>query len=533
MIWPFNRKPAPAPAARVDPVLARPAPQPARARSYAGALVNRLTSDWSAPSSSADTEINSSLRVLRNRSRQVMRDYDFAKSAKRSILSNVVGTGVKLQMQVPMVRGAGKLHKGVNDEIETAWLEWCRKENCDVAGKLTFPQIERLVLSGVVESGEILVRRINTERFGKSVYPFALEVIEADQLADDHNGEAPGGNQIRMGVEVNKWGRPVAYWLYDYHPGDYQFSTRGKRELRRIPADEIRHIFIVDRPGQTRGVPWLHAGLNRVRHTQGFEEAEVIGNRIASCAMGVIETPAGTYPEDGEDADGMPVIDMAPGSFERLAPGEQVKFHNPTKPSGNYDPFVRAQNRGLAAGLGTAYEDTTGDYSQSNYSSSRLALLNNRDNWRWLQGWLVSELHQWVFESWLEQAAAWGAINLPDFRNTPERFTRATRWRPRGWSWIDPSKEVDAAVKSVRAGMTTLTDVVAEQGGDLEELLKARAAEVALIKSYGLDVTTDPSAYTDQGQAQAEPTAKSDAGETENEEKENDGSDGKDSAAAA
>lgn len=532
MIWPFNRKPAaPAKVERTEPAFTRPAPKP-RSRSYGGALVNRLTADWSAPSTSADSEVVTSLRILRNRSRQIFRDYDFAVSARRSIVNNVIGQGVKLQMQVQMVRGAGKLHKSTNDEIEAAWLKWCRRENCDVAGKLTFAEIERLIISSAVESGEILVRAIKSERFGSSVYPFALEIIEADQLADDHNGDAANGNKIRMGVEINRWGRPVAYYVYDYHPGDYQFSPKGRRELRRIPADEIRHIFISDRPGQTRGIPWLHAGLNRVRHTQGFEEAEVIAARITACAMGVIETPASTYPADGEDEDGGPVIDMAPGTMERLAPGEKVTFHNPTRPAGNYEPFIRAQARGLAAGAGVAYEDTTGDYSQSNYSSSRLALLNTRDHWRWLQKWIVGQFHQWVFEQWLEQASLWGALDLPDFRTAPDRYLAATRWRPRGWSWIDPSKEVDASIKSIRAGLTTLGDVIAEQGGDLEELLTARKAEIELIESLDLDLTTDPAAFTDQGQAQAEAPAPADQG-GQSQESDDESQDGKDNSAAA
>lgn len=508
-MWPFSRKPAAAPAQpeRIEPTISAP-PVRRNKRAYGGALVNRLTADWTASSASADAELNTSLRILRNRSRQILRDYDFARSARRSIVNNVVGVGVKLQMQIPMLRGAGKLHTTLNDTVESAWAEWCRPENCHVAGRLCFSEIESLALSSIIESGEVLVRRITTERFGRSRYPFALEIIEADQLADTHNGEAANGNQIRMGVEVDRWGRPVAYYVHNSHPGDFQFSSRGQRDMVRIPADEIRHIFLTERPGQTRGIPWFSVVLNRVRQTMGYEEAEVVAARVTSCSMGVITSPGGAYPADGEDeADGLPTIDMTPGTFERLAPGEEVTFNTPTRPGGTYEPFVRAQNRGLAAGLGVSYEDATGDYSQTNYSSSRLALLNTRDNWRRLQSWLISSLHQWAFEGWLEQAVAWGALDLPDFKTNRARYAGATRWRPRGWSWIDPSKEVDATIKSIRSGLTTLGDAIGEQGGDLEETLNARRAELDLIKALDLSLTSDPEKFTDQGQEQTDPAA--------------------------
>ena len=49
-------------------------------RNYAGADLNRLTSDWVSQGTSADSEVKNSLRILRNRARSLVRDSDFAKS---------------------------------------------------------------------------------------------------------------------------------------------------------------------------------------------------------------------------------------------------------------------------------------------------------------------------------------------------------------------------------------------------------------------------------------------------------------------
>ncbi len=53
-------------------------------RAYAAAQNNRLTSDWISQATSADSEIRGSIRMLRNRARQLVRDSDFAKSALRA-----------------------------------------------------------------------------------------------------------------------------------------------------------------------------------------------------------------------------------------------------------------------------------------------------------------------------------------------------------------------------------------------------------------------------------------------------------------
>jgi lambda family phage portal protein len=148
--------------------------------------------------------------------------------------------------------------------------------------------------------------------------------------------------------------------------------------------------------------------------------------------------------------------------------------------------------RALAAGIGCSYETVSRDFSQTNYSSSRLSLLEDRDQWRILQRWVIENLHQRIFEAWLDMAVLGGALSLPQYDLQPERYRHA-RWMPRGWAWVDPAREVEAYREAVRCGFKTLADVVAEQGGDLEELLDARRHEVELSKEMGLVFDTDPS----------------------------------------
>ena len=74
---------------------------------------------------------------------------------------------------------------------------------------------------------------------------------------------------------------------------------------------------------------------------------------------------------------------------------------------------------------------------------------------------------------------------------------------PRSWEWVDPQKEVSAYKDAVRCGFKTLRQVVTEQGGDLDDVLIARQAELAMLDEMGIITDTDPSEVNGGGGAQS------------------------------
>ena len=469
------------------------APEAPRRRAYAGATVSRLTADWVSGGSSADSEIKGSISRLRNRARQLVRDNDYAKRAKSLVTNNVVGTGIRLQMQVRMQRGGGRLDQVVNDQIETAWEKWTRKATCDVAGRLNLHQIERMAMGAMVESGEILIRLV-PRTFGGGRVPLALQVFESDQLDENYTGGSTvQGNEWRMGVEVDRWGRPLTYAFLAKHPGDTALggSNPSARHLL-VPANEVLHLFVPERPQQTRGVSWFAAGIQRLHHLAGYEQAALVRARAASALMGFITSPEGAGETYGEEViKGQHVTTFEPGMFKTLFPGQSVEVPQIKAPDEQLEPFVRGMLRAFASGIGVNYAALSGDYSQSNYSSSRLAQIEDRDCWKVLQQYLIDELLAPVFERWLEAAVLSGALNLPGYELAPDRFC-SCRWMARGWAYIDPLKDAEADKMAIRSGTKTQAQVVAEQGGDLEKLLLARKAEVDRAQELELQFDTNP-----------------------------------------
>ena len=183
---------------------------------------------------------------------------------------------------------------------------------------------------------------------------------------------------------------------------------------------------------------------------------------------------------------------------------------------------MRMMLREVAAGTGSSYESLSRDYSQSNYSSSRLALIDDRDLWRTLQRWFIRDFMQPVYKQWLHQAILSGAIpsiNIQEYAANPTKF-EAVRFKPRGWSWIDPTKEVEAYNEAVLAGYTTVGRVIdlTGDGADLEDILKERKRELEMMKEAGLVFSTDPSAVeipVKETPAKDEPEPKDDDDEPE------------------
>ncbi|MBT9158847.1 MAG: hypothetical protein DDT26_00095 [Dehalococcoidia bacterium] len=452
-------------------------------RVYAGARIGRLDADWISSGTSADSEIWSSLARLRNRARQLVRDNDYARSAVRTILLNVIGKGIGLQSKVPRVRGS-QLNQTAIKAIEEHWKIWTQAKRCDCSGLLSFTAMQQVVMRAVCVDGEAIVRLVR-QPFGDSRIPLGLELIEADQLDEERNGRHTNGNVIRLGIELDPWRRPVAYWLRTVHPGDNLVREVRRDTTIRVPAGDILHLYICERPGQTRGVSWFASALQRVRNLGGYEEAELVAARGAASIMGFVQSPDADVLE--KLPDGRSAETLEPGVIKALAPGEIFQGFAPTRPSEGFGPFVTSMLRGLAAGIGTSYEPISRDYSQSNYSSSRLSLLEDREHWKWLQSWLTEAFLQPVFEAWLDMAVLSGVLPFPDYEGGLERY-RKCRWQVRGWGWIDPYKEIQGCIAAVEAGLTTLTDEVAKQGGDFEELLKTRSQELEMARQYGVQL---------------------------------------------
>ena len=81
------------------------------------------------------------------------------------------------------------------------------------------------------------------------------------------------------------------------------------------------------------------------------------------------------------------------------------------------------------------------------------------------------------------------------------------RWKLRGWTWVDPTKEVAAYKEAVKAGFTTVTKVIEQTGSgdDVEDVLAQRRAELDMLDDLDIPVDTTPVEAEVEANARPEP----------------------------
>ena len=454
-----------------------------RRRSYDAGAVGRLLSGWTTTQKTADEAIRIDLRNMRSRSRDLSRNNDYARKYGEMVKTNIVGAN-GIVMQSKAKRQDGTFDKLDNDTIERAWKLWGNKSNCTVTGKLSWIDVQRCIVESVARDGEILVRKI---RGADNPFGFALQLIEPDHLDEDLNKDLQNGNRVKMGVELNPWGKPVNYWLLSNHPGENITTHQGKF-YNQIPAEDLIHLFITNRPGQTRGTPWLASAMTRLHQIGEYEEAEVVAARVAACKMGFFKPDSGEgYVGDDVDSLGNTVSEAAPGTMELLPPGMDFESFDPTHPSGNYASFVKSTLRGIASGLNVSYNSLASDLEGVNFSSIRSGVLEERQNWRVLQSWLIEHLHQEIYLEWLRLAFLNNQLgSIPQQRF--EKFANPN-WQARGWEWVDPLKDAKANLQEVHLGVKSRADILSEKGKDIEDVFEQLKAENDLAELVGIDIS--------------------------------------------
>lgn len=453
---------------------------------FDAAAQSRLFADWNGYILSAVQELRYELRTLRGRSRALVRNNPHARRFINALTTNVVGPkGIRLQ-PTNLARD-GKRDRASNVYVQTAWQSWGRRGTCTVDKRLSWNDVERLVLATIAGDGEALVYEVP---YADNAFGYALQLIDADLLDEDYNlASGPNGNPIRMGIELDRLTQaPVAYHLWSRHPQDIE--TGVPLERKRYGADVLHHLFVPWRIGQLRGIPWMAPAMKALQHLGGYVDAEVIAARTASAKMGFILQNAGEG-ASGPDPDAIeeesqeaPYLEAAPGIIDRLGPGESFANWDPTHPTTQVHAFMNAMLHFIAAGVNVSAMTLSGDVSQANYSSLREGKNTERDAWEMLQTWYAGELHEPVFTNWLPLARTAGAIPL----RGPAAAFAAHRWQPRGWRWVDPLKDVEASAKELSLRLTTRTRLAAERGDDFEEILTEWSDEQELAAELGVSL---------------------------------------------
>ena len=107
-----------------------------------------------------------------------------------------------------------------------------------------------------------------------------------------------------------------------------------------------------------------------------------------------------------------------------------------------------------------------------------------------MQQFMIDHFIEEVYRSWLEMAMTTGAINLPMTKY--DLFADQVMYRPRGFAWVDPQREIQANVIALNNGIVSLQDIHSQYGRDTEEVFEAISRESELADRYSIDTAFQP-----------------------------------------
>lgn len=463
-------------------------------RKYEAASKGRRTDGWNSQGSSANTETRSALTILRDRSRQLGRDNPYAKRAFEVITTNTIGTGIRPTAD----KNSGKT---AQKKIKKAWKDWAESTKCDHAGVFDFYGLQALIMKSVAESGECLVIK---RRSRDLTVPLELQVVEADFLDHSHDGEqSADGNYTIQGIEFNRDGKRINYWLYYSHPGESGYLN--SITSRKVPARDVLHIYRMERPGQVRGVPFGTSAMLRLKDFDDYEDAQLIRQKIAACFSIFVTDPDGDATA-GTDAEKEELAKVEPGIIEYLKPGKEVTMASPPGVEQSYEPYSKTVLRAVAIAYGVTYESLTGDLSNVNFSSARM-------------GWL--EFHRLVnqYQSYMlvpmlcKPVWAWFMEALRVSMNLDETIT--AEWTTPRREMINPAEEIKAMSEAVRNGFMSWSEAIRQSGYDPEVVMQELREDLDLFDKNGFMFACDPRYDPNRKQPDATPGDNTDPAATE------------------
>ena len=471
---------------KLAPIGARPVRPANKGYGDAGAsYAKKALKGFIAASGSPREDIDAHNYTLRQRARMLYMAAPVATSAIKTNRTNVIGCGLQLKSRINRVKlgltpeQAKEWQRKTEEEFEL-WA--ANKRNCDAIGVNNFYTAQQLALASCLLSGDMIVLLKHEDPTVLNPYGLRFHMIEADRVstptamtagssffANMTQGETKEGNRIYDGIEVDKNGRIIAYWIRNTYP--FQ-QTADKTEWKRVLATgeatglpNVLHVMETERPEQYRGVSYLAQVIEPLLQMRRYTDSELTAAVVESFCPAFIKTEAdpneNPYNEVGGDgteqvSDDPNEYEMGPGQINIMKPGEDVVFGDPKRPAGGFDGFVVAICKQIGAALEIPADLLLKSFNAS-YSASRAALLEAWKAFKMRREWFADDFCRPLYEVWMAEAVARGRIIAPGFFSDP-----AIRAAWLGSEWIgptqgqlDPVKEITAEQLACENGFST------------------------------------------------------------------------------
>lgn len=419
----------------------------------------------------ANEVLSQGLRGLQAHCRHLERNNPTARAIIEGLTALVVCSGIRLKPDT----GDAELDKTIDADFRDWLCHAC------VDGR-SFFELQDDGFREVVAVGEGLwMDQVDPMLARAGEIPLRILPLESEWIADDVSvPNATENITIADGMELDSLGRPVAYLLQN------PMNRIGYSDVKRVPASRVCHFFEKRRALQSRGEPWMAPIVEQLILERKLVDAEVYAaEQTASFAVAItseyhddLDDGSGSDSEVGSATTDDPVQKLRLGSVARLFPGEKVETISHTRPSQQIAPFRQMLRGDIAAAMRVPVRFLDRDVSRANYSSMRADLLDTQR--------LLTPVRQWygaaTIGRYYQKVLPWILLR----HGITRQVSSAYRLLPDETPYVDPEKDVRAALIAIHSGLSTYTEECAKRGRDRDSLWQERLAEQKELESLGL-----------------------------------------------
>lgn len=456
-----------------------------------------------------DAEVLPGRDRITARSRDLGRNNGWAAGAIAKEVDGVIGANFRPLLK-PDWRALGldaDWAQEFKETIEARWRTYADdpRKFCDTTRSQTMPQLFGMAYRTYLVEGEA-IGLVNWR--ARRPFKTTMRVVDPDLLSNP-NG-ASDEARLRGGVEITRDGVARAYHFRQGHYATSWADVSDAMTWKRIGREsatgrpQVIHFFDKTRDGQTRGISRLAPIVERLRMEDHYSRVELQAAVINAVLAAFIKSPMGpeSIKDMFDDEEGMQsLINYQSGRNEfygssggvkiggarisTLYPNDEIGMVPTARPAAQFADFEAAVLRHIASGMGISYEQLASDWSKTNYSSARAAMIEIWRGWTARRTAFAQGFCQPFFMAWLEEQIMDGHVRLPrgapDFYAFWPAYARA-KWIGPGKGFVDPVKEAQAAAMRVSLGLSTLEEEAAElTGTDYADNMEQIAREVAAM----------------------------------------------------
>lgn len=449
---------------------------------------------WNSSSKSPHEDISENLELLRERSRDLYAGGGpLGRGAIDRIVLNALGPGLRLNVRIDPEALQMDEHKAARwaAKVEAEYDYWASSKKAHSGAEMSFYDLQVLALKSILLDGDVIALLEHKPSL-------SIRLIESERL---QSPPSRGRLIVDEGVELDNWGDVRAYHITNRNP-NAELTGQPSVKWERVPfGPNILHLFLRERIGQHRGVPFLAPVILQLKQLSRYTEAELMAAVVAGMYSVFFEHPAkddgdlGAEDYAGEqgygETPGLEGIstEMMYGSVIDLPEGVKATSLSPGRPNQNFNQFIEALAHQIGGTLGIPEELLFLHFTAS-YSASRGALLEAWKVFKFWRKWFAENFCQPIYEAWLEEAVMLGRIEAPLWDK--DAYTRSmyawAEWVGPSQGQLNPVQEVQAAVMKIDNNLSTYQRECGElTGEDWDLVMSALTRERAKLPSQGLD----------------------------------------------